>query len=504
MEKFKRTVFFWSLVIFFFIIAPAVVLRAGGYRFDPDRGVFVHSGSITLKSNPQAIDINLNGKLITSKTLSRINSSYTLTSLIPKDYTITVSAPDFQTWRKKTDVHSGVSSEFWNILLVRNNYEKTTYDSAGIENFFVSPKNKFVVFSQNESEALAVKILNIKDNAIENSVSFPDWQILDKSKEENIEWSPEEDYLSIPVQKTTILKTPVKKGRLTTEVTEEKVDYAYFIFNPKTNTSFNLNEFLGRPAIQHVRWDPKDKNYLFFLSENTLYRANIALASDIIEITTEVTAFDLSESGVYFTKSPNHLIYKTALDGKSEPTQLTSSFPKNTTASIAKLIAYDDDRIALLNQDKEFFIYNQGEHANYFRKLGDNIEGLQFSNDGKKLLYWTRNELLTYFLLDWTVQPLRAENEVQSITRYSEELKNIQWFKDYEHIIFSAGDQLKIVELDPRDGRNTMNLPKINLENPFAVYNNSLENLFFIDKSGDTAILNSIIFPEDLTNVLGF
>jgi len=100
--------------------------------------------------------------LAKSKTLSRINSSYNISGLIPKEYDITISAADFQSWNKKIEVHSGFSTEIWNSILVRNSYEKTAYDSSGIDKFFISPKNKYAVFDQKIEDALALKILNIK------------------------------------------------------------------------------------------------------------------------------------------------------------------------------------------------------------------------------------------------------------------------------------------------------------------------------------------------------
>ena len=198
------------------------------------------------------------------------------------------------------------------------------------------------------------------------------------------------------------------------------------------------------------------------------------------------------------------MVFKSSLDGKSDKYQITDSFPEANSSLIDKLIIYDESRIAFLNSDKKLFIYNKGEHGDYFRKLGDDIEGMQFSNDGKKILYWTKNDISVYFSRDWNVQPIRSENEIQNITRYSDDLKNVQWLKDYEHIIFSAKEQIKIIELDSRDHRNTMDLPRLNISNSSIIYNNSLEKLFFIDKEQNSEnMLYSIVFPEK-TSILGF
>ena len=348
---------------------------------------------------------------------------------------------------------------------------------------------------------MAVNILDIKGNEIKNVFLFPGWNLLDETKKENLEWSPEEDYLSVPVQK--VLEETTTKTT-TTLATDSKTEYAYFILDPTEDNFFNLNDFLGKTDIKNVRWDPRDRDYLFFLLGNSLYRANIKNKDDLSLIAEDVSSYELSKTNVYFSRLANQLVFKSSLDGKSDKYQITDSFPEANSFLIDKLIIYDESKIAFLSSDKKLFIYNKGEHGDYFRKLGDDIEGMQFSNDGKKILYWTNNDILVYFSRDWNVQPIRSENEIQNITRYSDDLKNVQWFKDYEHIIFSAKEQIKIIELDSRDHRNTMDLPRLNISNSSIIYNNSLEKLFFIDKEQNSEnMLYSIVFPEK-TNILGF
>jgi len=491
MEKFKRKIFFWLLVGLFFIAAPVVVMRARGYRFDFSRGVFVHSGTISLKNNPSNLDIYLSGK-ITDSNLNRINNSYNVTSLMPGSYFLEAKMEGFQTWSKQIDVHSGLASEFWNVLLVRNSYEDISYSTGGFEKFFISPKDQLTALAQAYAGGLKIKILNIKNKSIDNEFFFGQSQFSDMGGEENIEWSPNDDYISVPMKVSV-----EKKSR------EKEEKYRYAIIDFSGNSSFILNDFLGEDDIRRVRWDPKEKNYLFFLSGSTLYRANIQNTSDITEIAQDVSSYDLSRTAIYYAQKPNELVFKTAMDGQGEKIQLTSDFPVSLNTPNKKLIVYDDSRIAFLNSSGDFFIYNHGEHDNYFRQLGSGISGMQFSNDGKKIIYWNSNEIFAYYLRDWNVQPTRSENETESITRFSGQIHNVQWLKDYEHIIFSIGGQMKIIELDPRDRRNIMDLPKTNLDSPQIVYNNYLEYLFFTDQRGEVPDLYSIHFPEPV-NILGF
>jgi hypothetical protein len=502
MERIKRKLFFWTLVISFFVLAPTIILYARGYRFDAHKGVFVYGGAITLKTNPQSAQIYLNGQIDVSKQLNRINSSQNITGLIPANYNITVSAPGYKTWTKKTDVLSGLSSEFWNVILTRDNYDKKNYDdTAGIDRFFISPQNKYIVYDKDNGDSLGINIFNISSGKTEQNFSLSGWKMIDEARKENIEWSPQEDYLSIPVEKSVAAPT-VKGAKSTSDTPAETTQYDYIIIDPANNNSFDLNDFLGKKDISDVRWDPKSKGYLFFLSKNNLYRANVTNASDIATISENVSSFDLTNDGVYFVQPPNNLVFKTSFDGQAAKVQVTSSFPDGGNAAIDRLIIYDNARIAFIDANQNLFVYNEGDKDTYFKKLGDGVLGMHFSDDGKKLLFWSDSEISVYYLRDWTVQPTRSEDSLATITRYSEPIKNVQWSKDYEHVIFNTGKWVKIIELDDRDHRNCMDLINTTVDNPFIRYDNSLEYLYFTDNDGGNSTLRSIIFPEP-TAILG-
>lgn len=485
MEKLKRSLFFWALVVLFLIVAPMVVLNARGYRFDMKRGVFVFSGSISFKSNPQTVDVKLNNELTTSKKLNLINNSYNISGLLPNDYDIQISADGYQTWSKKTDIHSGLASEFWNVILARKNYERTD-SNINAQKFFISPRNNYMAYTESSDQNFKVKIFNITSKRSEIAFDFSGWEFIEKNKKENIEWSPDESFISVPVRR--IVQNPKSQ--------EKSYEYAYFIASLEDNSNLNLGQFLNVANVRNVRWDPKEKGYLFFLKDNSLYRANIKDAASAVEIAADVSAYDLSRSEIYYIQIKNNLIFKKSLDGKSDPIQITSSFPDAGNPPISKMIVYDDLRIGLIAEDKSLYIFNHGDKNEYFKKLAGSAEGIQFSNDGKKMLFWNNNEISVYFFRDWNVQPVRAEDETQNITRYSEPIDNVQWFSDYEHVIFNSGKWAKIIELDPRDHRNSMDLFGTEIENPFIIYSSYLEKIYFTDAKENFTTLYSIEFPE--------
>jgi len=489
MEKAKRLVFFWFLAILFFLIAPVVILYSQGFLFDFKKGVFVHSGTITFKSNPQAVDVSLNGeKKQSQQRTDLINGSSNISSIFPGDYNIEISKDNFQAWSKKTTVYSGLSSEFWNVVLARKSYEKIPLDTKKAEKFFVSPQNDFLVFVFQENENFNLKIFDIKNEKINNEFSFPDWNLVEEERRENIEWSPRGKFLSVPV----------KKNNQNIQISQiENSPYAYFIVNLEKNIFLNLNEAIKEEDIQDVRWDPQEQNYVFFINKknSSLMRADTQNPSDLKEIASDVSSYDLSGSRVYYVKNPSNLVFRKDIGKEMEPVQITQNFSEENKI-IYRLIIYDDSKIAFISEDKNFYIFNKGEYETYFKKLGENVSGIHFSDDGKKVAFWTPNEISVYFTRDWLTPPLRAENETQNITRYSEPIKNVQWFNDYEHIVFSSGSWAKIIELDSRDHRNCMDLFNTTIENPFIIYDGFLEKIYFTDRQKDINGIYSINFPE--------
>ena len=333
------------------------------------------------------------------------------------------------------------------------------------------------------ADKTSVGIFDLSAKKTTATFDFTGWNFAGTIRKENIEWSPSQSAFTVPVKME-------KKG-----VTL----YDYFIINLSDNTKIDLNDFLDKKSISNVRWDPKNRNFIFFLDEGVLYRADLSTKGAIAKIADNVTAYDLSGPSVYYSASPNNLLFKNSLDGQSQPTQITNNFPGSAGDKIATIVVYDDTRISLITQSRDNYIFNKGEHDNYFHKLDSGVLETHFSDDGKKLLFWTDNEISVYYLRDELSQPQRSENELQDITRYSQPVRNVQWLNDYEHIIFTVGGTTKIIELDPRDHRNCMDITSMKLDSPFVIYDAYLGKMFFTDQKDSSSALYSIEFPEKVS-----
>jgi len=479
-HKFKTT-FFWILVVLFFITSSVLILFSFGYTFNSDRGIFVHAGSMTIKSNPQNINIQINGTDV-SKKLNRINNSFHINRIKPDEYLVEISAPEFNTWSKKTTIRSGISTEFWNVLLTRKEYKRTDYNQSDVSNFFIAPSKNLIAATQKKDGQFSVNILDTEKNTTQQIFSSTEHEFTD-DKQENIEWSPQSEKIIVPL----------KKGS----------DKTYFIMEISTRDIFDLEKLADTSKISYVRWDSKDKNVIYYMSKRDLYRLDIKNPQDKKVIAQQISSYDISGEYIYYFQLPNGIVFQTNLDGSMKPLQITTSSPTEMNDNSYRIIVYDKERIAMKNKTGQLFVFNKGIEDEYFNKLLDNAKGVQFSNDGKKMLFWNDREIYAYFTRNWEDQPYRNENEILSVTRYSQSIDNIQWSNDYEHIIFSVNKSLKISELDQRDKNNIFDIVLLGQKDSKIVSNFSEDKIYFTDTNNSgQSIIQSIQFPEE-TPILG-
>ncbi|MFA6183708.1 MAG: hypothetical protein WC682_01245 [Parcubacteria group bacterium] len=471
-----KKIFFWILVVIFLAITPAIVYYAMGYRFNPERGIFIYSGSVTLKPTPREIEVYINGKQVSTGIVNFLNYSYHVGSLLPGKYMLEVKSAGYRPWSKEVHVHSGVSTEFWNIFLVRENYTKIQYPTQKTENFFISPDGKRIALVEKMDEGVVVKILDIKKEEILYTFPFAGYGF-SQNKKENIEWSPKEGRLIVPLE---------KEGK------EE-----YFVVSIGGKEVFSLNGKINHSDIRKLRWSSDDTNTIFYISQDRLFRVNLDNPDGAMEVASNIAGYDLSGSNIYYFSKENGIIYQKNIIGKDAEKQITTDSIVAEAGSDFEVIVYDEDRIAVISQDKKLYLYNQGEVDKGFKKIGEGVLGVHFSNDGKKIAFWSNNEITVYFVRKWETQPAREEGQKIDIVRFSQSIDNVSWLKDYEHLIFSAGNQVKIVELDNRSAKNIGDLASLNSANPKAVYNTREDNLFYIDKNNDTDSLYLISLIEE-------
>lgn len=160
---------------------------------------------------------------------------------------------------------------------------------------------------------------------------------------------------------------------------------------------------------------------------------------------------------VFYIQKPSYILYKTDREGSFKEQINSTPLPDNRDYEI---FFSANERIALLSNKNELFLFNPETRA--FDSISQNVQGLEFSKNNEKLLYFTPNEIWVYYLEDISSLPNRKANNKELITRSSQKIKKADWYhRTDEHIVFAVGQKIKIIELDGRDQRNAVDLIKM-------------------------------------------
>lgn len=171
-------------------------------------------------------------------------------------------------------------------------------------------------------------------------------------------------------------------------------------------------------------------------------------------------------NNVFYIQEPSYILYKTDKENSFQKQISLTPLPINHQYQI---FVSTNEQIAVLDENKQLYLLNQ--EIKTFRLINQNVQGLQFSNDNK-LLYFTPSEIWVYYLN-------RKNNQQELITRLSQKIKQAIWHnKTNEHIIFSVDQNIKITELDGRNGRNTNDLIELNFNQ--MAYSEKNELLYLI------------------------
>jgi hypothetical protein len=479
MKKIYRRLIFWAFFLLFVLSAPVVILYSQGYRFDQYSRIFIRSGSITIKSVPSSVNVYLNDKLQSGHAFDIINNSITLNGLRPGNYTVRVSANYYQDWQKQIEVHSGISSEYWNVFLAPQKPTIKELPASGVERFFPSPFGKYIAYISHNQANLEINSLDIKSGESISTFSGENVEF-SNNKSENLEWNFKERLMASPVTRNNV------KDYLITDINKEYE--AVF-----------LSDLMKLRDFHSARWSSKDQWTLYFLARSDdkasqiLYKYNIS-TKELTGVSSDIAAFDFSGDSIYSIRH-NNILYKLDLDG-NEISQITSaSFSNDDLGDYSRLIVYDENRQALVSQDGVLFVHNNGSE-NTIRQIADDVNDIQFSDDGKKMLFWGNNAINVLFLRQWNVQPQREENEIQKIIRASVPFDNVFWYRDYEHILFAYQNKIKVIELDQRDHRISANIFENSLDNFPAAYDSRNSYYYFVGNGSAANCLFQMQLPE--------
>lgn len=482
-----HNVLFWILLAGFLVTTSTVLFFTFGYRFSFERGIFVYTGSVTIKSNPRDVRILVDGESVPENRVSTVNRSLHVTGLRPGNHLMRIEADGFVPWEKRVTVRSGVSVEFWNIVLPRETYDRTTLLGGNLSRIFPAPfERRFAITTETDGET-RVLVMEKSSGDIREVFSDPD-RVCDPDSRENIEWSHDGKRLLVPLRERD------GNGRTLAVVDLE------------TGTSVLFDGLSALPEPRNARWDPANIGSFLALSGDTLFRVDPDAENPDDAVTTldgRVRTYDLSGREIYFLRHGEDSVFHADL-GRREtaPESVPTPIPGISEFRNPKLAVYDEKRIAVYDIDGSgYFLNDDGGVAPRVISLGSGIRGAQFSDDGKKFLFFTGNEISVVFTRDWEEQPYRESGDIVQVARFSADVSHPQWTEDYEHVLFAARDGIKLAELDRRDRRNIVTVIPFTDETTTQLLSDfGDDRIYLISGHGDAdrKSLSFIRFPEPL------
>lgn len=122
------------------------------------------------------------------------------------------------------------------------------------------------------------------------------------------------------------------------------------------------------------------------------------------------------------------------------------------------------EEVGLLFKESEIFkIASLSQEL--LKEVPKDIKSFRLSENKNKLAWWTNNEIWVLWLNDQNYQPFHKKGDKELITRFSQQIQDLIWFKGEDHLI---------VELEARDSKNR----------PYSIY-----KVMEIDKRGGINIV---------------
>jgi len=135
MKPQTRKRIFYVFILLFVVIGAAVVLYAEGWRINSSTLVAEKAGGIYIRSYPNNALITLNGKPVQNQSAFMSPGTF-ISGLFPKVYTLTLSAPGYDTWTEDPQIVPSLVTEMKYAVLVPKAATNVATTTPAVADFF--------------------------------------------------------------------------------------------------------------------------------------------------------------------------------------------------------------------------------------------------------------------------------------------------------------------------------------------------------------------------------
>ncbi len=233
--------------------------------------------------------------------------------------------------------------------------------------------------------------------------------------------------------------------------------FALRLLDLTDNTDIQINSSISNlKNLSNISWSSDDKKLLLSFPDDYYYIVDLENPSKIISL--------------------NNLI-KVASNYKIYSIKNLAFHPQDPN----KIYFFTNNNLYLIDLVNVSLSISDDSNEQITAKIPKNVEETQRSDDNKKLLWRTKNEIGVIWLEPDFDQPSRTKDETEIIMKTFKEIDQAIWYSGTDqHIIFVIGDEIKVTELDGRDRRNTMNI--LTTKNPKVFYNKRNKKLYILSE----------------------
>ena len=440
----RRRIYFYALVLVFCIAAPAVILYSQGYTLNMRDLSLKKTGAIFVSTSPKGVRVLVNGILKATTSDLIFSQGKLLSHLAPGEYEVRIEKDGYLPWGKQLVVEPQLVTEARSIFLVPESPPEQVIEE-NVSDVIISDSNALLAYVKGDS----IAILDVSSPAI-----IP----LSGEKGEKIgkvRFGADENYLIVE----SLLANKVKK----------------YLLEVKTGEITRIAEDDEERLVKIRQYPEGEPRIVALSSAGNLYWIDLRSQNERTLIARDIGNFELFGSkALYATAAPTIVYEKDLLSGRTE--QLNQTPIGNFNLS-SKMLRSDAGYIAVIDDKKFLHLYRNEEKA--FVRIADGVLDAAFSEDDRKLMWQSKNEIHVSYLKDSSVQPRRKQGDTELITRFSGTIGSIAWFSyDSEHILFAAEGKLKFVELDGRDRRNTYDVSEV--KRPAVIIYNRFDDFIYL------------------------
>lgn len=448
MKRKSRLILLIFCAILFFLIAPLVLFYSQGYRFDFDKKKFVGTGGFYIQVSNTSAEIYLNGKFI-RKTGFLANTAL-IKNLLPKKHDVEIRKTDFWSWEKSLSIEEKKVTKIENVLLIKKDIPFSVL-AQNTENFLVSQDGKKTLLKKiTEEENWFLEELILENGLKRRILTEEDLAKLTQLPAEITDW-----------------KWDSPKNRVLLQITsEEEISYFLLDYTPQTPVLSKI-DFLDEKT-ENISFNPKNNDEFFYLKDQVMFKRDLGNKENTEQtFLNNLVTFKATEDDIIWL-STSGFLFRTDYFGQTGEVLNRKPFPIQKEKKYK--IEIQNSELFLLENDDLYYLFSEGD----LKKIIEGVQGIKFSPDSKKVVYWSNHEIWILEFEPWYRKVL--------LTRFSKKIGDCFWLTPY-YLIFNVEEEIKISEIDDRDKLNIINLSNESLsknEGNLKIFYNELNKKLYV------------------------